>query len=161
MDISSFEGNEININRLKKKTEWCVKVPTFILKIENQNIINFQVWRSINAYKQRKHRILHKNPNFYSLNLQNQTPKAAYHERIPRHGGKKLIEQLCLPHLINKPNVTVAVGNGFVEVENNHNISHWYRNNTQKYKSLRDSDDEISSFWNHKSWIRFWRVPVL
>ena len=48
----------------------------------------------------------------------------AYHERVPRHGGKKLVEQIGETQFVDDPVVTVDIDNGLVKVENNHNSRH-------------------------------------
>lgn len=47
-----------------------------------------------------------------------------YHERVPWHGGKKLVEEICVAQLVDDPVVAVAFYDGLVEVENDNNIGH-------------------------------------
>lgn len=51
--------------------------------------------------------------------------KKNYHERVPRHGGKKLVEQIRKTQLIDDPIIAIAVDNGLVKVENHNNSSHF------------------------------------
>lgn len=48
------------------------------------------------------------------------------HERVPGHGGEVLIEQLSSMQLIYHPIVAVTVDNRLIEVENHHDVSHFY-----------------------------------
>ncbi len=50
-----------------------------------------------------------------------------YHERVPRHGGEELVEQVSGTQPVDDPIVTVAVDNGLVEVENHNNAGHFSR----------------------------------
>ena len=52
------------------------------------------------------------------------TPNA-YHERVPRHGGKKLVEQIGETQFVDDPVVTIDIDNGLVKVENNHGSRHF------------------------------------
>jgi len=50
--------------------------------------------------------------------------KNTYHESVPRHCGKELVEQICETQLVDDPVVAVDIHNGLVKVENNHNSRH-------------------------------------
>jgi hypothetical protein len=51
-----------------------------------------------------------------------------YHERVPRHGGEKIIEQVGGAQLVHHPVVAIAVDDRLVEVENHDDSSHslWF-----------------------------------
>jgi hypothetical protein len=49
-----------------------------------------------------------------------------YHDRIPWHCGKKLIEQISETQFINQPVITITINDSFVKVENNNNVRHFF-----------------------------------
>uniref|UniRef100_A0A7C8ZPR7 Uncharacterized protein n=1 Tax=Opuntia streptacantha TaxID=393608 RepID=A0A7C8ZPR7_OPUST len=46
------------------------------------------------------------------------------HESVPRHGGKKLIEEVSKTQFINNPVITIAIDDRLIEVENHHYSLH-------------------------------------
>lgn len=55
-----------------------------------------------------------------------------YHESIPGHGGKKLVEQIGKAQFIDNPVITVTVDYGFIEIENHNNSSHFFSRKKEK-----------------------------
>jgi len=50
--------------------------------------------------------------------------RETYHESVPRHGGKKLIEEVSKTQFINNPVITIAIDDRLIEVENHHYSLH-------------------------------------
>lgn len=50
--------------------------------------------------------------------------REANHERVPRHGREKTIEQFGGAELVDDPIIAIAVDNGLVEVEHHDDPSH-------------------------------------
>ena len=46
------------------------------------------------------------------------------HERVPRHSGDELLEQLGQTHLSYNPIVAIPINDGSIKVENHHYLTH-------------------------------------
>lgn len=60
------------------------------------------------------------------MTYEKQSTNKTYHEGVPRHGGKELIEQIGETQLVDDPVITVTIDDGLVKVENNHNSRHFF-----------------------------------